>query len=189
MPKRFLILLSIVTISVAAACSKSSKSSSSSSSALDDNSSTTVKVAGSSTSANTPDCKSLITVAEASAVLGKPASQPEGGLNTTGDAESFCDWNVADKNDFSGFALLQLQAFNSTRFVPKSSYDPAKVHDVTVPGASEAFSISEQATMTQVNFVVKGKRVVISFTPADKKGENHLNEVLTVAAAAAARVS
>src|SRR4051794_3507471 len=150
--KRLLIGLSILSLAVAAGCGKSSKSSSSSASA--DNTTTTAKVAAASSgsgSGTTPDCTKLITVAEATTLFGKPASNPDGGLNTTGDAESFCDWNLADKNDFSGFTLLQLQAFNSTRFVPKSSYDAAKVKDVTVPGASEAFAITDPATQSEVN--------------------------------------
>jgi hypothetical protein len=189
MAKRLLVTVSIFSIVIAAACGKSSKSSSSSSGS----SSTTAKAGAdsskSSASGSTPDCTALITVAEASNLFGKPSSAPEAGLNTTGSEESFCDWNLADKNDFSGFTLLQLQAFNSTRFVPKSSYDAAKVVDVSIPGASEAFAIKDQATMTQINFATKGRRVVISFSPADKNGAAHVNDIVALATTAASRIS
>src|SRR3954447_4278764 len=189
MSKRLLVGLSIVSIAVAAGCGKSSKSASGSDSK---NTTTTAKVLTAAPAAaskgGTPDCTKLITVAEATTLMGKAASAPEGGLNTTGDEESFCDWSIADKNDFSGFTLLQLQAFNSTRFVPKSSYDAAKVKDVTIPGASEAFTITEQAQQAQLNFAVKGKRLVISFTPSDKNGPGHVNDLISLATAAAARI-
>jgi len=190
MSKRLLVGLSILSLAVAAGCGKSSKSSSGSDS---NNSTTTAKpataaAATAGTSGGTPDCTKLITVAEATSLFGKPAGAPEGGLNTTGAEESFCDWSLADKNDFSGFTLLQLQAFNSTRFVPKSSYDAAKVKDVTVPGTSEAFTITEQAQQAQLNFAVNGKRVVISYTPPDKNGPAHVNDLVALATAAAARV-
>jgi len=193
MAKRLLVGLSILGLMVAAACGKSSKSSSDAAGST----STTAKAtaaaaaatdASSSTKGGTPDCTKLITVGEASTLFGKPASPPEGGLNTTGDSESFCDWSLADKNDFSGFTLLQLQAFDSTRFVPKSSYDATKVQDVSVPGASEAFSIADQANQSELNFVAKGKRVVISYTPADKNGAGHVNDLVTLATAAASRI-
>lgn len=186
MGKRLLLALSVLSV-VAAGCGGSSKSSSASGSgAVSTTSKATAKAA--SSSGGTPDCTKLITVAEAGALFGKPAGAPEGGLNTTGDSESFCDWSLADKNDFSGFTLLQLQAFDSTKFVDKASYDQTKVQDVTVPGASEAFTITEKATEATVNMAVKGKRIVISFTPADKNGAAHMNDVVKLASSVAARV-
>ncbi|MFF3313752.1 hypothetical protein [Streptomyces sp. NPDC002952] len=127
-------------------------------------------------------------MAEATSLLGQLAGEPEAGLNTTGKKESFCDWAPKDLSGLGAYGLIQVQAFSSSRFLPRSAYEAGQVHDESVPGASEAFWVRERPAEAALNFVVKGKRVSVTFSPSDHKGAAHEAALLAVVKRMATRI-
>ena len=104
--------------------------------------------AGSQGAANAPvpDACKLLAPDDLTPLFGQPGGTPEAGLNTTGADESFCDYSPAT-HELGKVTLLQVQVFNSTRYLPRSGYTTDNPVDATVKGATEAFTAALTVTV------------------------------------------
>ncbi len=89
--------------------------------------------------------------------------------------------------------LVQLQVFASTTYLSRSGYGPSEMTgDVTVPGTSEAFSLSEDGGRgVGINMAVGARRVVIHFRPGGQATDapaEYLAKLTTLATTLAAAV-
>lgn len=136
--------------------------------------------------ASVPDACKILSADDLTPLFGSPAGPPEAGLNVTGNDESFCDYTPA-AHELGKVTLLQVQIFNSPRFLPRSGYANDNPADAKVAGASEAFSTVKPNTVT-VNAVVNGKRLVVSFTPGDKNAGARLDDTVKMTSTIAGKL-